>query len=265
MTDMTSGRLLEVIQSTTRRVVSRGPLPPRPAPVNETVETWYGALLAGVGTDADGAAASRYFLKPGYRSRERPVYGPDTDRGVVHQPDVYRVAAISARQTGASSIVDVGCGGAAKLSALASEFQTIGIDLEPTVQACRETYPQLRFEACDLDGPHALPVADEELGRSVIVCADVVEHLARPEFLLTSLRLALRHARVLVMSTPERDLTRGIRDMGPPANPGHTREWSLAEFSSLLEHHGLAPYRIGLTRSDNKTEEMHTIMAVVRP
>lgn len=239
-------------------------VPPRPAPATETLEAWYGALLADAGEEAyAGSAKARYFVKPGYRCRERPMYGPDRDRGVVHQPDVYGVAAAAARQMGAPSIIDVGCGHAAKLAKWASEFRTIGIDLGQTIQSCRRAYPTLRWEECDLDRPHTLPVSDEELSQSVVVCADVIEHLVHPEYLLMSLRRAVRYGLLLVMSTPERDLTRGIRDMGPPANQGHTREWNIAELSLLLHHYDLTPHRLGLTRSDNKTEEMHTIIAIV--
>jgi hypothetical protein len=101
------------------------------------------------------------------------------------------------------------------------------------------------------------------LERSVIVCSDRVEHLVRPEHLPRSLAAALRHAPLLVLSTPERDLARGILDTGPPANDCHIQEWNLAEFARLLEHHGLPPRRLGLTRSDDKWDGCHTILVQV--
>ena len=96
------------------------------------------------------------------------------------------------------------------------------------------------------------------------VSADVIEHLVHPEHLLASLREALQWAPLLIVSTPERDLARGIVDFGPPGNPCHVREWNLAEFTCLLEHHGLRPGRVGLTRSDDRDHATYTIMAVIR-
>jgi LPS sulfotransferase NodH len=109
-----------------------------------------------------------------------------------------------------------------------------------------------------------LPVSHRDLRRSVIVCSDVIEHLVRPDRLLATLSAALRHARLLILSTPDRDLAHELRDMGPPANPSHVREWNLAEFAELLEHHRLRPSRIGLTRSDDRSEATHTILAMVK-
>ena len=91
-----------------------------------------------------------------------------------------------------------------------------------------------------------------------------IEHLVHPEHLLASLREALQWAPLLIVSTPERDLARGIVDFGPPGNPCHVREWNLAEFTCLLEHHGLRPGRVGLTRSDDRDHATYTIMAVIR-
>ena len=148
--------------------------------------------------------------------------------------------------------------------ASAGALDTIGIDFGSNIDECRRRYPTRTWTACDLDAPHHLPVAPADLARAVLVSADVIEHLVRPEHLLASLREALGWAPLLVVSTPERDLTRGIVDVGPPDNPCHVREWNLAEFACLLEHHGLAPARMGLTRSDDQYHATYTIMAVIR-
>lgn len=93
--------------------------------------------------------------------------------------------------------------------------------------------------------------------------AGVVEHLVHPEHPLNSLRAALERAPALILSTPERDLTRGIADAGPPHNRCHVREWNLPEFVRLVVHYGLPPSRIGLTRSDDQSSVMHTMLAVI--
>ncbi len=227
------------------------------------IQTCYAAFLRGVGEGEPTGGAEAYFLKPGYRSRERPEYFVDDTPGVVYQPDVYPLSAAAARALGASALVDVGCGRAQKLLDCAGSLDTIGIDFGPNLDHCRAHHPSRTWLDCDLDRPHRLPARPRDLRRSVLVCSDVIEHLTHPEHLLASLRAALGHARLLVLSTPERDLTRGIHDVGPPANPCHVREWNLPEFALLLEHHGLPPCRIGLTRSDDQSGAMHTILALV--
>jgi SAM-dependent methyltransferase len=226
-------------------------------------ESWYAALMRSVPSARDPGAAGRYFLKPGYTSRARPDYFEDDTEDIVYQPDVYPVAAETARKVGASLLVDIGCGRGEKLVASAGELDTIGIDVGTNLTQCRDRYPERRWVECDLDRPHVLPMRPGDLARAVLICSDVVEHLVEPEHLLASLRRALEHARLLVLSTPERDLLRGIRDTGPPANTCHVREWNLAEFTELLEHHGLAPLRVGLTRSDDRWEAAHTMLALV--
>ncbi len=181
-----------------------------------------------------------------------------------YQPDVYTFAAAAASSIGATALIDVGCGRARKLVASAGALDTIGIDFDQNIEYCRRQYPTRTWKDCGLNRPHSLPLTSADLGRSVIICADVIEHLVHPEHLLASLREALRLAPLLIVSTPERDLARGIGDFGLPDNPCHVREWNLAEFTCLLEHHGLRPARVGLTRSDDRDNATYTIMVLVR-
>lgn len=227
------------------------------------IQTWYAALLASIQEPGPAHRPETYFLKPGYRSRESPAYFIDETPDIVYQPDVYPVAEAAARSLGAHTLVDVGCGRAPKLLDRAGELETIGIDIGSNLEYCRMHYPARTWLDCDLDRPHRLPVSPRRLRRSVIICSDVIEHLVHPEHLLASLRAALEHAPLLVLSTPERDLTRGFEDTGPPENGSHVREWNLSELALLLEHHGLRLRRIGLTRSDDQRGVAHTILAFI--
>jgi hypothetical protein len=224
---------------------------------------WGAGFLGGLAGDGEAGDADRYFLGPGYRSRAQPSYFVDDLAGVVYQPDVYPLAARYGALVGASTLVDVGCGRAAKLLEAAGPLETIGIDVGDNLAWCRAHHPARRWLECDLDRPHRLPVPAAVLEGAVLVCSDVIEHLGQPEHLLCALRAALGHARALVLSTPERDLTRGLADPGPPANACHIREWNLPELVRLLEHHGLPPRRVGLTRSDDRSSVMHTTLVVV--
>lgn len=228
-----------------------------------TIDTSYAGLLGSLGRGIRPGEREAYFLKPGYRSRERAEYFVDDLEGVVYQPDVYPLAVRIARAVDASILVDIGCGRAQKLVASAGSLETIGVDIGDNLDWCREHFPERRWLECDLDRPHTLAMSPRDLARSVLVCSDVIEHLVHPEHLLISLRAALEHAPALLLSTPERDLTWGLGHSGPPPNACHVREWNLAELARLLEHHGLPPRRAVLTRSDDQSSVMHTILAVV--
>jgi hypothetical protein len=105
-------------------------------------------------------------------------------------------------------------------------------------------------------------VSAEELGGSVLVCSDVIEHLRSPDTLLGTLRVALERATALVLSTPERELWHGIRSLDPPRNPHHVREWTIRELEQLLRATGFASFSMGLTRSNDRTDDPYTIEVV---
>jgi SAM-dependent methyltransferase len=72
----------------------------------------------------------------------------------------------------------------------------------------------------------------------LIICADVIEHLVDPDVVLRWIRLFSKPTSRIVLSTPERDLRRGRRSLGPPENLGHVREWNSREFCAYLDSRG---------------------------
>ena len=183
--------------------------------------------------------------------------------GIVHQPHAYPFAAHLAARYGCTHVIDLGCGRAQKLALLHPELQPVGVDIGANVAWCRETYPFGEWIEWDFERPGALPIAPELARRSVLVCADVIEHLVDPTHLLSNLRLLLEEAPVALLTTPERDLVRGPEDTGPPANPHHVREWSRDELSSLLEWAGLRVEFLGLTAAQDQTFAKTTALAVL--
>jgi hypothetical protein len=204
----------------------------------------------------------RYSIRGSYVSRAEPSYFDDEIENVTWQPDVYADVARIGRYLGAPRVVDVGSGDGSKLAALHPEFEIVGIDFGPNVDRSLNRYPFGDWRTCDLDTPGPLPVSDAELQGAIVVSSDVIEHLRRPDLLLDRLRAALVRSAAVIISTPERDLTRGIRTPGPPRNAHHVREWSLLEFGDLLRRHGFQHFAIGLTRSNDRTEEPHTIEVI---
>lgn len=205
----------------------------------------------------------RHWLPRRYESRERPAYDDDPDDGVTWQPDVYRTAAAIAGALGAVRVIDVGCGRGAKLAALYPKLEVVGIDYGPNIEHCRAAYPFGTWIEHDLEQSARPPLPDEQLGDAVIVCADVIEHLVNPTFLLETLAAWVPRSRAVLLSTPERELWAGVRHSGPPRNPCHVREWSMRELGQLLRATGMPYHSLGLTRSNDRTEELHTILAII--
>lgn len=213
------------------------------------------------GTVADG---ERYALRPDYRSRRRPKYFTDAQDDVVWQPDVYAHAAFVARERGSRRLIDVGCGTGAKLFAFAPEFDLVGLDYGPNLDVAR-THRAGRWIEYDLERDPRIPVGDDDLRNATVIASDVIEHLRHPDRLLSALSAALRLADAAVLSTPERALTYGGDHRGPPGNPAHVREWTLAEFAELLRRAGLDRGTVGLTRSNDRDAGEHTILATLLP
>ena len=210
---------------------------------------------------------SGYCIKPGYLARQEPSYFDDiltaTD-AIVHQPDVYRFAGYLARRFGCRNIIDLGCGSGNKLAELATEFHIIGVDFGANVSRFREAHPQaLAIEHNFAE--QVLRIEDRELLRnSLIVCSDIIEHLVDPVPLLATLRDLMTDAPVGIVTTPERDLVRGIEDPGPPGNVHHIREWSLSELERLARGAGLNVEFAGLTVNNNRDWAKRTSLLILR-
>jgi glycosyltransferase involved in cell wall biosynthesis/SAM-dependent methyltransferase len=190
-------------------------------------------------TDGD----MRYGIAPGYRCRDEVRYFVDTYAS--GDPDeVYVRAADVASSLGARRIIDLGAGIGDKLVALHPAFDILGVDHGANLELARRRHPAFAWREHDLEQAGALPVSDIE--GSVVVCADVLEHLTAPDVLLRDLRAALEVAEAVVLSTPDRDsLYRGGHP-GPPTDSTRVREWNLAEFAALMEEYGFEHGELGI-------------------
>lgn len=196
--------------------------------------------------------------------RTEPEYFDDERRALEYQPDVYIEAARLADSLGATTVVDVGCGHARKLVALHPKFQIIGIDLGSNIDRCRQTYPFGTWIDHDLERDEPLPLTEDVLGDSVVVCADVVEHLQEPQRALRALRAAVPPARALLISTPDRSRVEAAALAGPPRNSSHVREWTRREFAALLRWCGFDRGYLTFTRPHTGTTDVTTILYVLR-
>ncbi|MEU7979015.1 3' terminal RNA ribose 2'-O-methyltransferase Hen1 [Micromonospora sp. NPDC049081] len=155
------------------------------------------------------------------------------------------LAALAA--SGASRVVDLGCGGGALLTALLADrryTEVVGVDVAPqalTVAARRlrlDRLPQRQQDRVRL-WQSALTYRDDRLrGYDAAVLMEVVEHLD-PARLPALEDAVLGHARpgTLVVTTPNAEYN--VRYEGLPAgrfrHPDHRFEWTRAEFAAWID------------------------------
>lgn len=203
-----------------------------------------------------------YGLPENYQARLQPKYFDDVlEQAHLWQADVYRAAALLAERSGVHRIVDIGCGRATKLVPLAQRFDIVGIDYGDNIHYCEQTYPVGTWYIHDLERE----IVTAEIFRdSIVICADVIEHLIDPAALMQTLKNAAETAEYVLISTPDRQRMYGYEQYGPPDNLAHVREWTLKELATWLSLEGLMPVWAGWTISfDNQPERLNTSLLVL--
>jgi len=165
---------------------------------------------------------TRFKIKTGYRSRD--AYNVDlqtTDRA---QKNVYlHGARLAKKDQSIRTVLDIGCGTGVKLANYFGEYATLGADADYRLATLKSKFPDRKWDVWPI------PV-DADWVMSV----DVIEHLEDPtEQLLKP--ISEGRWRHLLIATPERDKVRGDKDMGPPSNRWHSREWNRKELSRYLQ------------------------------
>lgn len=210
---------------------------------------------------------SGFCIKPAYVHRQNPESFSDVidraDSAVCH-PDVYRFAAFLAGRFGCDSLIDLGCRFRGVLTDIGLGLRLVRVDWPDNMRRFGEEHPG---SICIKHGfgEQFLHIDDRELvARSVVVCANVFEHLINPIPLLASLRDLLEDAPIAIVTTPERDRVGGTSHMGPPDDRRRVREWSLLEFAALLRAAGLNIEFAGLTADSDREPAKGTILMVLR-
>jgi SAM-dependent methyltransferase len=119
-----------------------------------------------------------------------------------------------------SSILDLGCGWGRNLALLP---RAIGIDIEWPLLRTARTYLGNAVAAAAADH---LPFRDAVF--DAVVMTEVLEHLPSPARTLAEIHRVLRLEGRLVLSTPNKRVSRFARV------PGHTREYTYEELKRLL-------------------------------
>ena len=166
-----------------------------------------------------------FFIHEGYVHRDVPEYFDDTKNSEGWQNEVYQYAWEIAERYDLRTVLDFGCGSGFKLMKYFRDRSTIGLDVEETYAVLCRRYPERQWRVADLS-------SEVVFHADLVIASDVIEHLLDPDTLLRF--IARSEASYAVLSTPDRNLMRIGTHNGPPQNPAHLREWSMAEFHAYL-------------------------------
>lgn len=205
------------------------------------------------------------MLPPDYEQRGQAL-GADAESGQTYwTPDrlantaryqwhVYRLADSLATRAELSAVLDAGCGVGVKLAGMLARpgRRLWGVDQASAVEAASQLAPGPTYWATDLETPcppdNGLDVP--ATGFDLVICADVLEHLADPDPLMRFIHERLSTGGWCVLSTPDRDRLRGRGCMHSP-KPDHVREWSRREFVAYVESRGFDVHASRLMPQDD--------------
>lgn len=203
-----------------------------------------------------------YNLPVDYNVRFNPIYFNDTlEDSHLWQTDVYRLASKLAHKVGAKRLIDIGCGRGKKLISYAQDFEDIvGYDYGENIDYCKLNYPNGKWHSVDLE----TQIIGGNFHDSVVICADVIEHLITPGALIETLRNAAKHAAYVLVSTPDRQRLYSDTNHSPPDNKAHVREWTLAELEGWFGDEGLPVRWAGWTISyDKQSDHVNTSLIIL--
>jgi SAM-dependent methyltransferase len=207
---------------------------------------------------------TRFGLPEGYVARRDVGYfdAPYLPSEIVHQPEVHDAASHFLAATGRGTLIDIGCGNGRKLLSVPAR-RRIGLDLDSHIAFCLAHHAgAAEWRRIDLSDAGCLAEAALADDDAVVVCADLVHKLSDPTRLLSLLAACHARGAIVLTSTPDRIRLRGPEHLGPPPNPLHVREWSLAEYRALLIAQGLPSVFAGHTIDNRLDRQPKTIVTV---
>ena len=196
------------------------------------------------------------------------IFDDSLTADIVWQIDTYHSAKQYADAYGAKRIIDVGCGSALKLKSLfaKSEFEVVAVDFGLSLIDAKKNYPTATHVECDLTSWNEVLTVAERFRDdvpTVILCADVIEHLSDPRPLLALMRLLLSGStnNRCFLSTPDRSTLGYHSPTSKPTNPAHIREWTSGELRNLLTASGFCVAQMGNIPANVHDEHASTLLA----
>ncbi len=153
-----------------------------------------------------------------------------------------RLALLRAGLAAGSRVLDAGCGNGALVAALAADgHDAIGFDVaEHALERAERPELLLRHAVEELPWPV------EPASQDAVVSFEVIEHLLRPDLLVTGARVSLRSGGLLALSTPfhgrAKNLLLALRGFERHFDPigEHVRFFTDAGLERLLARQGFA-------------------------
>lgn len=189
---------------------------------------------------------NNYFIKEDYVSRSiANTYVADPNdywtkkrisRSKRYQYHVYKKAIQVISSIRNCSFVDIGCGYPKKIELLIAPIisNITLIDQPSMASVINRDFPQWKFIPLNLEQCTSTHYGSFDC----IVCSDVIEHLINPDPVLKLIRNIIKPNGIIIISTPERDILRGVNCLKSP-HKEHVREWNTTEFIKYLTHSGL--------------------------
>lgn len=196
----------------------------------------------------DPGATNNYFLPEGYQTNKLRYFNDLTTFRLIYQADIYNLAVNLSRQHPNSTFIDVGSGTGLKSSYLYEKVETdrkfAVLDFGANLEIARENFMKTTryknqkavddaaFYEWDIDNnPFPSEIPSDLIKGSIMVVADVIEHLINPDRLVDKLLAVMSGCgtRAIIISTPDRDSYSNWSHFGPPTNLHHIREWGLEE------------------------------------
>nr|WP_247875364.1 glycosyltransferase [Ochrobactrum sp. Marseille-Q0166] len=195
------------------------------------------------------------------------IFNDSLTSDIVWQPDTYHSAKRYTDISGVKRIIDIGCGSALKLKSLFEncDLDVVAVDFAGSLVGAKENYPAATHIECDLTSWNEVLTVAERFRDSVptvILCADVIEHITDPRPLLALIRLILAGSvdSRCFLSTPDRSRLGYKSVTSAPANFAHIREWTTGELRNLLMASGLYVAEIGNIRANIHDEQASTVL-----
>jgi SAM-dependent methyltransferase len=139
-----------------------------------------------------------------------------------------------------SRLIDIGCGPGYLVSEACKRFPDVearGVELsEAAVEIARSRVPRAEFLRCDLLRPSNIPQAWLHWA-DVAVCSEVLEHIDRPEVLLSNARVLLSPGSRVVVTVPAGPISSFDRYIG------HRRHYTRRDLEALLRDSGFTVAR----------------------
>lgn len=187
-----------------------------------------------------------YFIKQGYQPNltaqtfeQQPMKSYWNRKRLrmsrIFQWQVYQACQQHLLTEKGKSLLEIGPGPATKTALLLAQHveQLVLVDQPSLKEIIQQRLPQANFMSANLEAPEL----QFDTPFDVVLCADVIEHLADPDPCLELIRSAIGSTGTAFISTPERDILRG-HDCQSSPHPSHVREWNQAELAAYLESRG---------------------------